>query len=199
MAFLHLKNLVFPSILVNTLTTCRLLIWWTHDLRAFDQITKCLVPKFVSLKILMQLLFSQNSGTLLFPRIPNLISSFWSHMTSFIAPIGVLYLNSINDNAMDCYFLLFHVKGMEPNLKFKPSIDFLSSKLLPECAFVKLVYWNFKCRNLSLGAHDQGKGLQRCGPRMSLRITFHAPRSAKECEGMNFTFPNELSHWELES
>jgi len=34
-------------------------------------------------------------------------------------------------------------------------------------------------------ARDQGKGLQRCGPRVNLRVTFHAPGSAGECEGMN--------------
>jgi hypothetical protein len=27
--------------------------------------------------------------------------------------------------------------------------------------------------------------LQRCGPRLNLGITFHAPESAKECEGKN--------------
>ncbi len=34
-------------------------------------------------------------------------------------------------------------------------------------------------------AHDQGKGLQRCEPKVNPRITFHVPESAKECEGMN--------------
>ncbi len=34
-------------------------------------------------------------------------------------------------------------------------------------------------------ARNQSKGLQRCGPRLSLRVTFHALRNAKECEGMN--------------
>jgi len=31
-------------------------------------------------------------------------------------------------------------------------------------------------------------------------VTFHAPESAKECEGMNLhTLPSELPLWELES
>jgi hypothetical protein len=34
-------------------------------------------------------------------------------------------------------------------------------------------------------AHDQGKGLQRCGPRVNSGTTFHAPGSVGECEGMN--------------
>jgi hypothetical protein len=34
-------------------------------------------------------------------------------------------------------------------------------------------------------AYDQGKGLQRCGPRVSLGVTFHALGSERECEGMN--------------
>jgi hypothetical protein len=34
-------------------------------------------------------------------------------------------------------------------------------------------------------ALDQGKGLRGCGPRESSGVTFHAPGSAKECEGMN--------------
>ncbi len=34
-------------------------------------------------------------------------------------------------------------------------------------------------------ACDQSKGLQRCEPRLSLRVTFHVPDSAKECEGLN--------------
>jgi hypothetical protein len=33
----------------------------------------------------------------------------------------------------------------------------------------------------------------------SPRVTFHAPRSAKEGEGMNLTFSRELPLWELES
>jgi hypothetical protein len=28
-------------------------------------------------------------------------------------------------------------------------------------------------------------GLQRCGPQASPEVTFHAPRSARECEEMN--------------
>ncbi len=83
-------------------------------------------------------MLSQNSDNLLFPIIPNLSNNLWSHIASFIAPIRVLYLNSINDNVMDYCFLLFHVKGMEPNLKFKPSIDFFSSKLCPN-----LHLWNW--------------------------------------------------------
>jgi hypothetical protein len=38
-------------------------------------------------------------------------------------------------------------------------------------------------------AHNQGKGLQRCGPRMNPGVTFHATRSARECEGMNPHIP----------
>jgi hypothetical protein len=34
---------------------------------------------------------------------------------------------------------------------------------------------------------------------MSLKVTFHVPESARECDGMNPTLPNELPHWELES
>ncbi len=30
-------------------------------------------------------------------------------------------------------------------------------------------------------------------------VTFHAPGSVRECEGMNLTLPNELPFWELES
>ncbi len=50
---------------------------------------------------------------------------------------------------------------------------------------------------LSLGSH-QGKSLQRCRPRVSPRITFHAPRSARECEGMNphtFTLGHYYKRW----
>ncbi len=36
----------------------------------------------------------------------------------------------------------------------------------------------------------QGKGLQRCGPRVK-------PGSVGECEGMNPTLPSELPLWEL--
>jgi hypothetical protein len=31
------------------------------------------------------------------------------------------------------------------------------------------------------------------------KTTFHAPESARECEGMNPHIPNELPLWELES
>jgi hypothetical protein len=36
-------------------------------------------------------------------------------------------------------------------------------------------------------------------PKVSLGVTFHVPGSARECEGMSFQLPNELSFWELES
>jgi hypothetical protein len=45
------------------------------------------------------------------------------------------------------------------------------------------------CHNSSLEL-DQGKGLQRCKSRMSSGVTFHAPRSAKGCEGTNPHTPN---------
>jgi len=34
---------------------------------------------------------------------------------------------------------------------------------------------------------------------MNPGVTFHVLGSARECEGMNPTFPNELSLWDLES
>jgi hypothetical protein len=42
-----------------------------------------------------------------------------------------------------------------------------------------------RCRNLSFGLMTKAKGLQRCGPRRSLRVTSHAPGSVKKCEGVN--------------
>jgi hypothetical protein len=38
-------------------------------------------------------------------------------------------------------------------------------------------------------ACDQGKGLQRCRPKVSPRVTFHALGNARECEGMNLHTP----------
>ncbi len=38
---------------------------------------------------------------------------------------------------------------------------------------------------LALGSRPRQKGLQRCGPRLSPRVTFSCPGSAKECEGEN--------------
>jgi hypothetical protein len=49
--------------------------------------------------------------------------------------------------------------------------------------------------NLETGGVGRGKcisfnfGLRRCRPRVSLGFTFHAPRSARECEGMNLHTP----------
>jgi hypothetical protein len=34
---------------------------------------------------------------------------------------------------------------------------------------------------------------------MSSEVTYHAPTSARECEGMNRTLPNEFPFWELKS
>jgi hypothetical protein len=55
------------------------------------------------------------------------------------------------------------------------------------------------CRDPSLGLTTKAKGLQGCRPRLSPRVAFSCPGSAKECEGKNFTLPSELSCWELES
>jgi len=41
------------------------------------------------------------------------------------------------------------------------------------------------CRNPSLGLTTKAKWLQGCGPRGSLGVTSHAPRSVRKCEGVN--------------
>ncbi len=43
---------------------------------------------------------------------------------------------------------------------------------------------------LTLGLRPKQRGLQSCGPRGSPRITTHAPRSVRKCEGMNLHTPN---------
>ncbi len=42
-----------------------------------------------------------------------------------------------------------------------------------------------RCCDPSLGLTTKAKGLQGCGPILSLKIAFSCPRSAKECEGKN--------------
>jgi hypothetical protein len=42
-----------------------------------------------------------------------------------------------------------------------------------------------QCRNLSLGLTIKARACKSVGQEGSLGVTFHAPGSAKECEGMN--------------
>jgi len=45
----------------------------------------------------------------------------------------------------------------------------------------------------------KARACEGMGQEGSPRVTFHAPGSARECEGMNpHTLPNELPLWELE-
>jgi hypothetical protein len=55
------------------------------------------------------------------------------------------------------------------------------------------------CRNLSLGLTTKARAYKRCRPKVSPRITFHAPESARKCEGMNPHLLSEVSFWELDS
>jgi hypothetical protein len=42
-----------------------------------------------------------------------------------------------------------------------------------------------ECRNPSFGLMTKAKGLQGCGPRESLGVKSHTPRSVGKCEGVN--------------
>ncbi len=41
------------------------------------------------------------------------------------------------------------------------------------------------CRNLSLGLATKARACKNEGQEGSMGVTFHAPKNAKECEGMN--------------
>jgi hypothetical protein len=54
-------------------------------------------------------------------------------------------------------------------------------------------------RNHSLGFATKVRACKGASQEESSGVTFHIPRSAKECEGMNPHTPKELPLWELES
>jgi hypothetical protein len=78
-------------------------------------------------------------------------------------------------------------------LKMPIFFSFVSSfehiKFLINGKYSKNIYDNpnyyASCRNLSLGLMIKARVCKNASQEGSLRITFHAPRSAKECEGMN--------------
>jgi len=45
------------------------------------------------------------------------------------------------------------------------------------------------CRNPNFGLTTKAKGLQECGPRGSLGVTSHTPKSVRKCEGVNSHTP----------
>jgi hypothetical protein len=45
--------------------------------------------------------------------------------------------------------------------------------------------FNQRCRNLNFGFATKVRAYKSAGQERSLGVTFHAPGSAKECEGMN--------------
>ncbi len=58
--------------------------------------------------------------------------------------------------------------------------------------FLKTLFFiglGVKCYNPSFGLATKAKGLQRCGPRGSLGVTSHTPRSVGKCEGVNLHTP----------
>jgi hypothetical protein len=48
-----------------------------------------------------------------------------------------------------------------------------------------------RCLNPSLGFATKARACKSAGQEGSLRVTFHAPKNAKECEGMNLHTPKE--------
>ncbi len=62
---------------------------------------------------------------------------------------------------------------------------------------------DFNCCNPNLGLTTKAKACKVAGQEGSLGVRLHAPRSARECEGIDLTLPGELPrelpHWELES
>jgi len=54
-----------------------------------------------------------------------------------------------------------------------------------ECPCMQTLCFLKCCCNPSLGLATKGASLQGCGPRTKLGVTFHAPKSVRECEGMN--------------
>ncbi len=56
-----------------------------------------------------------------------------------------------------------------------------------------------RCCNPSLELMTKAKACKGASQKLNLKITFHAPRSVKECEGMNPTLPSGFPLWELDS
>jgi len=52
-----------------------------------------------------------------------------------------------------------------------------------------LVFTMIICRNPNLGLVTKAKAYEGVGQEGSLGVTFHAPNSARECEGMNLHTP----------
>jgi len=55
------------------------------------------------------------------------------------------------------------------------------------------------CRNLNLGLTTKARACKGACQEGSPGVTFHAPWSVGECDGMSLTLPSELPLWELES
>ncbi len=56
----------------------------------------------------------------------------------------------------------------------------------------------YKCNNSSLGLATKARACKGANQVWNPRVTFHAPRSVRECEG-TLTFTSELPLWKLES
>jgi len=52
--------------------------------------------------------------------------------------------------------------------------------------------YHIRCHNPNLGLVTGAKVCKGANQEWNLRITFHAPGSVGECEGMNLTFSSEL-------
>jgi hypothetical protein len=85
-----------------------------------------------------------------------------------------------------CLFCMFKI------FKFFNIKLFLHNKVSP--------HKDVMCHNPSLGLVTKAKGLQGCGPKLSLEVAFLCPR---ECKRMwrerTLTLPSEFPCWELES
>jgi len=65
--------------------------------------------------------------------------------------------------------------------------------------FLKSFSWMHACHNPSLGLVIKARACEDASQKWSPIVTFHAPESARKCEGMNLHTPKWAPLWELES
>jgi hypothetical protein len=69
----------------------------------------------------------------------------------------------------------------------------------PANLVILILMFQYTCRNPSLGLATKARVCKGAGQEGKPGVTFHAPGSVKECEGMNPHTPKELPLWKLES
>jgi hypothetical protein len=131
--------------------------------------------------------------SLVTPSCPLSGPTFWKHGGSILSLVESFFSGSFT-------WVGVYVTFSKCSFRYHASTCLFMCGSKGRCLVINSSYHTYILyHNFNLGLATKERACEGVGQKWSPGITFHVPRNVKECEGMNPTFTNELSLWELES